>query len=199
MCVSFSWAVYSLSQVSNFGEIPKSCLVLCSYCGNLLYSPVKCPIISSLSPQNLHLLFCCILSNFALTSFDLMALFCTAIRRDSGFSLQVSLRHVPVLWEILLMFRLKDPYTCFSSHFCFLVTIVLLILLLFVLFLVALISSYFFVSMKSSSRLMDTSTLSKMPTGLLTYSFLNTYNLSVLSLGYKPLYTRTVSDESFSL
>ena len=42
-------------------------------------------------------------------------------------------------WEILLACRFKYPYSCFSSHFCFLVIFVLLMLMLPVLFLVVVI------------------------------------------------------------
>ena len=98
-------------------------------------------IVLSLSPHNLHLLFCRILSILALTYLVLMVLFCAAINKDS-----VSLkrfpffRHVQVFsWEISLVYRLKYPYTCFSTHF-FLVIFVLLKLVLSLLFLEAVIS-----------------------------------------------------------
>ena len=42
--------------------------------------------------------------------------------------------------EILLVCRLKYPYSCFSSHFCFLVIFILLILVFSVLFLLSVIS-----------------------------------------------------------
>ena len=49
-------------------------------------------MVSSLSPHNLHLLFCCILSILALIWLVLIALFCVAIRRDS-----ISLLRFPFL------------------------------------------------------------------------------------------------------
>ena len=105
----------------------KSCLVLYS-CANLLHL-LMWLMVSSLSPHNLHLLFCCVLSILALIWLVLMALFCAAIRRDS-----VSLLWFPILshvnvfsCEMFLISRLKRPYH-FSSHFCFL-GIVLLVLL----------------------------------------------------------------------
>ena len=54
-------------------------------------------IILSLSPHNLHLLFCCILSILSLIWLVLMALFCAANRRDS-----VSLLACPhfIMWDI---------------------------------------------------------------------------------------------------
>ena len=55
----------------------QSCLVLYSFRANLQHSLIMWLIVSSISPHNLHLLFCCISSIF------LKALFCTAIRRDS--------------------------------------------------------------------------------------------------------------------
>ena len=67
--------------------------------------------------------------------------FFAAIRKKYSFYLKVFLlSHVQVfLWEMSLVCLLKYPYSCFSSHFCFLVIAVLLIFVLFVLFLVAVI------------------------------------------------------------
>ena len=48
--------------------------------------------LSSLSPHNLHLLFCCVLSVFALTQWALMIVFCDTIKRDS-----ISLLRFPFL------------------------------------------------------------------------------------------------------
>ena len=48
--------------------LTQSCQLLCSFCANLLHSLNMGFIASSLSPQNLHLLFCCILSILALLS-----------------------------------------------------------------------------------------------------------------------------------
>ena len=59
------------------------CLVLYSFCANLLHSLIIWLMVSSLSPHNLHLLFSCILSILILIWLVLMALFCAAIRRDS--------------------------------------------------------------------------------------------------------------------
>ena len=69
-------------------------------------------------------------------------LFCAVIRREPISHLSFpSLSHVQVLsWEISLVCRLKYPYICFSSHFGFLVIVVLLMFVSFVLFLVAVIS-----------------------------------------------------------
>ena len=103
-------------------------------------------IVSSQSPHNQHLRFCCILSIFALIQFVLMAKFCAAVRRDS-----VSLLRFPFLsyvnifsCEISLICHLECPYKCFSSHFCFLIIVVMLVIVLFALFLVTVIILWFF-------------------------------------------------------
>ena len=57
-----------------------------SLCANLLYSLIIWLIFSSLSPHNLHLLFCFLFPVLVLMYFVLMALFCAANRQDS-FSL----------------------------------------------------------------------------------------------------------------
>ena len=71
-----------------------------------------------------------------------MALFCAAIRRDSVSLLKfLFLSHVHVLSsEMLFISHLKRPWSCFPSHFCFLVFVILLSIVLSVLFLMALIS-----------------------------------------------------------
>ena len=99
-------------------------------------------MVSSRSPHNLHLLFCCILSILALIWLVPMALFCAAIRRDSVSLLKFPfLSHVQVLsCEMLFISRLKRPWSCFPSHFCFLVFVILLSIVLSVLFLMAVIS-----------------------------------------------------------
>ena len=48
----------------------------------MLHSLIMWLIILSLSPYNLHLLFCCVLSILAVIWLVLMALFCAAIRRN---------------------------------------------------------------------------------------------------------------------
>ena len=91
----------------------QSCLVLYSFCANLQYSLMMWLIVSFLSPHNLHLLFCFVLSILALIRLVLMALFCAAIRRDSvSLSLKVFLFFNQVLvfpCEILLISSLKRP------------------------------------------------------------------------------------------
>ena len=109
---------------------------------SLQHSLIMWLIVSSLSPHNLHLLFCCIMSILTSTSLVLIMLFCDAVIRDS-----VSLTRFPFLSHvqvfsclISLVCHLKYLYCCFSSYFCFLVIFVLLILVLSVLFQIAVIS-----------------------------------------------------------
>ena len=85
---------------------------------NLLHS-LMWVIVSSLSPHNLQLLFCCVLSIFALIWLVLITLFCGTIRRDWVSLVRFPfLNHVHVFsCEMLLISRLKFPQSCFSSHF----------------------------------------------------------------------------------
>ena len=85
-------------------------------------------IISCLLSYNQHLLFCRVLSTSALTQLVLIASLCPAIRGNSvSFFRFLFLSHVQVLsCEISLLCRLKYPYICFSSNFCFLVITVML-------------------------------------------------------------------------
>ena len=105
----------------------QTCLVLYSFCANLLHSHIMWLVVSSLS---LHLLFCWVLSILTFTWLVLMALFCAAIRRDSVSLLKFPfLSQVQVLsCEMLFISRLKDPQCSFSSHFCFLVIILIIII-----------------------------------------------------------------------
>ena len=81
LCVSFSrtdsgLCIYHLFVWSNLNFLhnsqwitfpTQSCRVLYSFCAYLLLSLIRWLIVSSLSLHNLHLLFCCVLSIFALT------------------------------------------------------------------------------------------------------------------------------------
>ena len=96
--------IYYLFVSSNFNSLhnsqwitlpTQSCLFLYSFCANLLHSLIMWLMVSSLSPHNQHLLFCCVLSILALIWLVLMALSCAAIRSDS-----VSLLRVPFLCHI---------------------------------------------------------------------------------------------------
>ena len=78
LCVSFSWTdaelcIYHLFVWSNLKFLhislwitlpTKSCLVLYSFCANLLYSLIMWLMVSSLSSHSLHWLFCCVYSRF---------------------------------------------------------------------------------------------------------------------------------------
>ena len=145
-------------------------------------------IVSSLSPHNLYLLFCCVLPILALIWLVLMALFYASIRSDSVSLLKFPfLSHIHVFsCEMLLVSRLKCPYGCFSSHFCFLTISVLLIHVLSVLFLVAIISLPPHFSMYSLSRCIDASALFSILANPLPL-FLDTYSLSTSSLRCKAL------------
>ena len=71
---------------------------------NLLHLLINWLIVSSLSPYNLHLLFCCILSIFALLCLVIMALFCAAIRKDLVFLWRFPfLARFTLLWLLLLV------------------------------------------------------------------------------------------------
>ena len=76
LCVSFSrtdaeLCIYHMFVRSNFNFLyisqwitlpTQSCQVLYFFCANLLHSLIMWLMVSSLSPHNLHLLFCCVLS-----------------------------------------------------------------------------------------------------------------------------------------
>ena len=96
LCVLFSWTgaglcIYHLFVWSNLNFLhisqitlpTQSCLVLYSFCANLLHSLIMWLIVLSTSPHRLHLLFCSVLSILALIWLVLIALFWAAIRRDS--------------------------------------------------------------------------------------------------------------------
>ena len=86
LCVSFlsrgaGLCIYNLLSWSNLNFLhisqwitllTQSCLALNSFRASLLYSIIMWLMVSSLSPRNLHLLFCCVLSillpNFSLDS-----------------------------------------------------------------------------------------------------------------------------------
>ena len=80
----FVWSNLNFLHISQCITFPtQSCLALYSFYSNLLHSLIMWLLVSSLSPHSLNLLFCCVLSIFALIWLVLMALFCAAIRRDS--------------------------------------------------------------------------------------------------------------------
>ena len=145
LCIYHLLALSNLNflYISQWITLPtQSCLALYSFSANLLHSLIMWLMVWSLSRHSLHLLFCCILSILALIWLVLMALFCAAIRRESGSLLMFPfLSHVRVLsCEILFISRLKRPWSCFPSHFCFLLFVILLSIVLSVLFPMAVIS-----------------------------------------------------------
>ena len=118
-----------------------------------------------------------------------MALFCAAIRRDSVFLLRFPFRrHIEVfscdIWPVC---HLKYPYSYFSSHFYFLVIVVLFVPILSLLLLAAVICLSLPFLMLSSSTRIDAFTLSLMLASLLPPSFFDIYSLSMSSLGCKVL------------
>ena len=128
----FVWSYLNFLHISKWITLPtQSCLVLYSFCANLLHSLIMWLIVSSLSPQSLHLQFCCVLSILALIWLVHMALFYAAIRIDSVSLLRFPFHsHVQVFW----------CESCFSSHYCFLVIVVLSSIVLSVSFLMAAIN-----------------------------------------------------------
>ena len=96
LCVSFSrtdarlciyhlfvWSNWNFLHISQWITLStQSCLVLYSVWANLL---IMWLIVSFLSPHNLYLLFCCVLSILALIWLVIMTLFYAAIWRDSVF------------------------------------------------------------------------------------------------------------------
>ena len=103
----------------------QSCLILYSFCAILPHSLIIWLIVLTLTPHNLHYLFCSVLTFLALTV--LMALFCAVISRGSVSLLRDPFfRHVQIFWcEILLVCRLKLfffvfllPSSCCSVDSC---------------------------------------------------------------------------------
>ena len=96
------WSGLNFLHTSQCIALPtQSCLVLYSFCANLLHW-LMWLMVSSLSPHSLQLLFCCVISILALIWLVLTALFCTAIRRDSVSLLKFTfLRHVKVFVSLI--------------------------------------------------------------------------------------------------
>ena len=99
----FVWSNWNFLHISQWITLPtQSCLVLYSFCANLLHSFIMWLIVSSLSLHSLHLLFCCVLSILALIWLVLMALSCAAIRWDSVSLLRLLL--LSLLYTLLEFF-----------------------------------------------------------------------------------------------
>ena len=139
-----------------------------------------------LLPHNIHLLFCCLVY-FCVKKLVLMALFCAAVRKDSVFLLGFHfLSYVQVFsYVISFVCRLKYPYNCFSFHLYFLVIVILLMLVVFVLFLVAVSSLCSFLC---SLRVVLSRYRRYLPCWrVFPPVFLDTYSLSISSVGYNAL------------
>ena len=127
LCVSFSrtaaglciyhllaWSNLNFLHISKWKTLPTQvCLVLYSFCANLLHSLIIIMwlMVSALSLHSLHLLFCCVLSILVLIWLVLMALFCAAIKRDYVSLLKFPYHsHAQVLsCEMLFISHLKRP------------------------------------------------------------------------------------------
>ena len=100
-CHLFVWSNFNFLHDSQWISFhPQSCLVLYSFCPNLLYSLIMWLMVSSLSPHTLHLLFCCVLSILALIWLVLMSLFCTAICRDLVMASFINHVHILSLCDV---------------------------------------------------------------------------------------------------
>ena len=127
------WSNFNFLYNSQWITFPtQSCLVLYYLSAILLHSLIMWLMALSLSPCNLHLLFCGVILILALIYLFHMTLFCAAIRKDSVFLLRLPFQVFS--YEILLVCLLKYPYSCFSSHFSFQVIVVLFVLMLSVMF-----------------------------------------------------------------
>ena len=127
LCVSFSrtgavlciyhlfvWSNLNFLYISQLITLPtQPFLVLYSFCANLLHSIIMWLIISSLSPYSLHLLFCWVLFILTFIWLVLMALFCTAIRRDS-----LSLLKFPFLSQVQVFSCEYYYYYCLFIKIC---------------------------------------------------------------------------------
>ena len=109
--------IYHLFALSNFPFLhsshritlpTQSCLVLYSFCAYFLHWLIMWLIVSSLSPPNVHLLSCCVLSILALIWLVLMALFCAAIRIDSiSLLMFLFLSHVVIIIIIIIIYSFR--------------------------------------------------------------------------------------------
>ena len=105
----FVWTNVNFLHISQGITLPtQSCLVLYSFCANFLFSLIMWLMVSSLSPHNLYLLFCSVLSILALIWLVLMALFCAAIRDSLSLLKFQFLSHIHVFsCEMSLINRSK--------------------------------------------------------------------------------------------
>ena len=133
LCIYHLFVWSNLNFLHNFQWITpptQTCLVLYSLRAFAYYVSNRFIFVTK---DNIHLLFCCVLSYFDIISPNSVVLCCG--QKRISFSLKVSLSYQVLSCEILLACHLKWPYSCFSTHFCFLIIFVLLMLELSVLFL----------------------------------------------------------------
>ena len=111
----FLWSNQNFLHISLWITLPTHfCLVLFSFCGNLLHALIILLIVSSLSPHNLHLLFCGVLSLLAFICLVLEALFCAAIWRDSVSLLKFPfITHVQVFSSEMLLLVVLSVHNVF--------------------------------------------------------------------------------------
>ena len=127
MCHSLGKLLGCAYNICSYGQISISCTSPrrspCPPSRVELYTPsfIMWLMVSSLSPHNLHLLFCCVLSILALIGLVLMAFFCVGIRRDHVSFLKFPfLSHVHFFsCEMLFISRLKRPKDLFFFPFLF--------------------------------------------------------------------------------
>ena len=142
----FVWSNFNFLHISQWITLPTQlCLVLYSFCANCCI----CWLCDWWFRLYHYIIYICyfVASNlfslwFDLIWFVLTALFFAAIKRDS-----VSLLKFPFLSlvqvfssEMLFISHLKYPHSCFSSHVCVLVIVILLSIVFSVSFLMAVIS-----------------------------------------------------------
>ena len=91
----FVWSNLNFLHIFQWITLPiQSCLVLYSFCANLLHSLIMWLMVSSLSPHRLHLLFCCVLLLLLLLLLLFSPLeFFTSVLAD-GFSLEYEWKQV---------------------------------------------------------------------------------------------------------
>ena len=82
--ILFIWWNFNFLHNSQWITLPtQSCLVLYSFCANLLHSLIMWLMVSYLSPHNQHLLFCCILSILAIININFNSLIKQRFEQDN--------------------------------------------------------------------------------------------------------------------
>ena len=101
----FVWSNLNFLHNSQWIPLPTQlCLVLHSLGANLQHSLIMCLMVSSLSPHNLHLVFCCVLSILTLMWLVLMACPVLLLKEIVSLLKFPFLSHVQVFsWECHLL------------------------------------------------------------------------------------------------